>query len=676
MKEIILNGEKTYDIKSRHIREIYYFLGKDFPVSTLQASKDIGIGQRTLKKDLNTISALLKSVEIELIRKPRIGVYIKNTAKKQKLRVNKQLKESLRSYGTDKVNFEKNERFKKILFNFLTSDKIPSVEAWSFALNASRTTILKDIKVVKSWLNKRNVYIRSKPGVGYSIYGDEKDIRNALVNFLFKELHSLQTEEGNEATPSLVLLLTRYLNNTLNNTQYIVNTLDNLDLRSIGQCIENLEILSNSELLEEEILKFSISILVSAARLKKGHHITMKMEDLKEAKKYPEYNYVQRSLSLVNALKNITTSPEEIAYITFLYVSSEFVSRRKHGERKSNLAGEIFESAEELLGIPLSTETDIIHMCSIHIESTIEKLKHNTKIENPFTKEIKSTHPICFAVASYVNDSTIRKNLKFKFPETEVTFLTSYIAAAIEKIKNRSRKKTLAVVCSANPGVFNFILYKLRNEFPDANIISTTSWTKLFKSKTYNTLDLIISSESLHRYGGEVPMIEIKELLSSREIKRIKEILQVSEINTNNFSLDVPKNIIFNKADFKSQREAIRFLVNTLLKKEFIDERYAKSVIEQEIAGFLTYSQTPAISVALIRLTKFIPALNNGIGIIIFNSPITFNSLSEGNYKIKVQAVVMPVFKKKKGGNFKYYDSLNRFLREQDIQKAKGPTTW
>ena len=654
--------KNTYRINGRHLKEIYYFLYETSPVSTARVSRDIGISQRTLKKDLDIVSELLKSAGIKLIRKPRVGVYIDNLSKSQKSNINK-IKEILKSCDTTAIKYNKNERRDRTLFRFLTSNKIPTIEKLSFDLMVSRTTIIKDIKIVRTWLDKENIHVRGKHGIGYIIDGDEKNIRNTLVNFLSKKVHTLRAKETDITLTSLESFLVR----TLSNIDYLTAFAKNLNLQPLYQCINNLEVQSNSKLLEEDFLKLVISIIVSATRFKNGHSIKINPNELDEAKHHPEYECLQESLPSIGTFKTSIIPSEEIAYITLLYVSSEFIQHGNlngKGERKKNLAKKIFKIAEDFIGIPFSTERDILNMCEVHIASTTEKLRHNIKIENPFIEEMKTNYPIPFALVSYLNSSVIQKSFGFLFPEAEVAFLTSYIAAAIEKMRNIHRKKTIAFVGGSTiPGVFNLILYKLKNELPDVDVIPAATWAELSDIESQKKIDLVVFSAPLPRYSEKIPFMEVKELLSNREVKRIKEILQMQKKNElSSFLSDMPIRIVFDKMNFRSQDKAISFLLKTLEEKEFINKEYKNVIIKQGKIGFLTYHPIPSLPAVLLRPVRFTPALRNGILIVTLNHTVSFKSLSEQGHAIKVKAIIMPLFKRKVWNNIIYYDDLAKFF--------------
>jgi len=79
-------------LNKRHIKEITYLLNSDANTTSKELGKILSIKQRTLKEDLKLISTFFNYYGVELVRKPRIGIYITSVNNAQKAAITKAIK--------------------------------------------------------------------------------------------------------------------------------------------------------------------------------------------------------------------------------------------------------------------------------------------------------------------------------------------------------------------------------------------------------------------------------------------------------------------------------------------------------------------------------------------------------------------------------------------------------
>src|SRR5699024_10563568 len=80
------------------------------------------------------------------------------------------------------------ERKKLIVAELLTSKEPIKLDYFAKKFNLTAPTISYYLKDIEKWLEKSNVYIVSKPGVGVKIKGNEENIRKATTNFIYENI--------------------------------------------------------------------------------------------------------------------------------------------------------------------------------------------------------------------------------------------------------------------------------------------------------------------------------------------------------------------------------------------------------------------------------------------------------------------------------------------------------
>ena len=167
-------------LNKRHIKEIKFLLNLNTKTTSKELGKVLSIKQRTLKEDLKLISAFFNNFGVELVREPRVGIYIKSLNNEQKVTITKAVKDL--EVGNSKL--DKSERFRSILLETLILDDIPTIEDLANEFNVSSFTISQDMKQIKEWLKEKGITLKGVGGRGYHIGAKEEDIRKAILNAL------------------------------------------------------------------------------------------------------------------------------------------------------------------------------------------------------------------------------------------------------------------------------------------------------------------------------------------------------------------------------------------------------------------------------------------------------------------------------------------------------------
>ena len=636
----------------RSLRVIQYLIKQHHPVSLTHISQDIGLNVNTLKKDLPYIENLLSAHHTKLMRKPGVGLWIEGEKQQNKIYKNF-LQLQNKHLPLDAKTF--------ILHAFLTEKKSPTVEDFCDMLELSKPTVLKHIKTARTWLSNHAINLVGKPGVGYKLYFTEDNMRNAIVDFI----EEFETEKVNE----LMACLFTHKKSCL----FKFNAIDALEFIPIKTFVDKMEVANNTDLTDKDYASFVLKIAVSIHRLKHNFLIRYESKKLLNIMQHPVYRSTSSLILNIEEYFNIRFFPEDIAYITLSFISSKVkessmlnIISNKDYSIYTEYAKEIATIANNIFGLPITKDTEFIHMLALHLKSTLNKIKYGMKIKNPLLKEIKEEYPLSFDIAENVT-KILSKKLNLNIPEEEAGYIAMYIATAVEKIKHtRIKRKKVAVVCAMAMGTSSLLFWRLLNEMPDLDVVQIGSYKDIVEGKLSKEVDLVVSTIPLPPL--QVPHIVVSPFLNSDERREIREILGIAKgrcpyPSKNELSEILNRSVIIPQLKAANCKEAISILGKQLFKKGLVKEGFIDAVISRE-REFPTGLNTP-IPIALPH-TEFKYSKKESFAIATLKNTISFREMGNPENRIDAKIILIPVLVKNNEEKTVFYDLFKK-CRDKNI---------
>jgi len=617
------------EIRGRHIKIVLYLLEQKYPVSASKISKEIDVNINTLRKDIPQLENLLKENGLSLIAKPKIGFKIDGPPEKIE-----NLRKKLNSIG-NKI-LDRKRRIWYITEIFLSKEKIPTIEDLCESLNTSRPTIAKHIKEIKLWLNEKGIKLIGKPGVGYELKGEEENIRDAIVDTVIEA----NAEEIN-------IIMARLFNqHSLNILNEIIK---DINFMPIKQYLDILEEQSSTVLIDKDYVGLLLKIIVSIKRIKNNHFIIFEPKRLFNIMQNPIYRVIYKNIPIIENNYNIKFSSEEIAYFTLSFISSKlqgiaFVNGQKENydmKKYKDYALQITEIANDIFELPISEDKEFIDMLSLHLKSTLIKIKYGVRIDNPLLQKIKEECPLQFNIAERISIMLGRK-MRINIPDEETGYIAMYIAMAIEKLK-RQKKTKVVLICPMGIATSKLLYFELINQMPEVEVLQINSFKDILEGKLDPAIDLIVSTVPLPDI--KIPNVVVSPFLNNDDKKIIREALRIKKQNTKaHFCLgsgdNLDESIIFVNIETNSDTEIIKLLGHALAVNGYVKENFTQSVIKRE-NKFPTGLNLP-IPIALPH-SKASFTLKTGFAFATLKYPVAFHEMGEPEKTVDVGIVLMPV---------------------------------
>ena len=368
-------------------REILCTLIKADDYMTLDAlAETFNVSKRTIQNDLNYIELN----NINLIKKPSYGIKIDGDIEKYK--------ELIKTF--ENRFLDKNERIDYIIIHLLNENNTTYLKI-AEELRVSRQTIINDFGTVLDRLHefKLNVFINKSTGI--KLGGSELNIRNAYIHFVFK--YDLK-HVGGDIGFKLLDELKEKMNFDFADYDKTLNIVDYCLKRIDSGCLLN-EIVKPATINEE----YNSILLKYVQNRNESHYIGNLI--------------LNERVNQLTKLSSIEID-EEAQDITDYLIKSLIR----------------YQPIADLEGLEYFT-TGLIQ----HIRCALYRIRNKIVVKNELVDQIRYTMPVLYAfTAKKLNK--MEKKYGVEFDDSEVSFITMYLATIYEE-NNHRKELNILLVC-------------------------------------------------------------------------------------------------------------------------------------------------------------------------------------------------------------------------------------
>lgn len=576
---------------ARHKRIIKALLDANDYVSVTSLADDLHCSEKTVRNDLKVLDQWLKQYPtLTIERKPSVGVCLKgdDEAKEKLLR--------------DLLHIsDEEERQLQLLKRLLMTDKPVTMQQLADELYMSKSTIHQDLEHIDRWLRPFHLQLVRKPNLGLRVEGEEKNWRMALAKLV----------EG----------LVDHAHYMLNEQQLnmVADVLQPYEVAFIEKEVQEIGTALPFPLTDEAKISLAIHIAIAVKRIKQGYRIQMNATQLHELKKKKEYELAKQLAHKIEVWLAIKIPDAEVGYMALHLLGARIRYDRVHikdgvepffreiDEEALRLTRLLIEYMSNHIDDRLLNDQELLFGLTIHLHSTLNRLRNGLAITNPMLWEIKRMYRYAFEVVlSFMKQ--MEKDIQLTIPEDEVAYIVLHIQAALERMHHRKheRKKVL-IVCTTGSGTSRFVEAKFAAAFPEVDVVGIASISQLYKAMEEKKPDLLVSTVPLPSHTN-VPTVIVSPLLREHELEMVKDQLfhlrvkQKEKPSYRTIKALVDERLIFLDLPFETREHVITYLGGQLYEQGYVDQLYKQSANERESISSTYIGNEMAIPHGEVRL--------------------------------------------------------------------------
>lgn len=487
-------------------------------ITASEIATKLNVSSKTIARQLDNVEKILNQYNLKLQRKTSKGMRIfgSNADKSKLLSLIKQ---------STSHEFSPAERSKIILSYLLKSQKPIKLLALSRLLNVTDTTISNDLDKLEPWIQKMHMTLVRRPGLGIYLEGNEKDIRKAIINYIYENFHQ----------KNILNLLYKWSTNkniTSRADKFLLDLVDKNVIQKVESVIKSAIKTNNEQISMNDFSGLVVHLTLALQRLLKGEMITIDPEFLAKIKAKQEFVIAQKISRQLEQVFQTKVPVEETAYITMHLLGTRQLYNNVNYElpynsfQLMNIAKRMIDIAQDESNIKIEKKSKLLVGLVKHLGPVVTRMKMNMGIRNPLLQEMKTKYPKWMRVAKLAA-SPLEQELQCELPEAEIAFLAMHLGSALEEATLQRRKFNVLVTCPTGIGTSKLLAIQLKKNFINLNVIAVISVTNINYQK-WDDIDFIISTVPIE--NAKWPVVIVNFMLSDKDKEHIIEQIQLTKI--------------------------------------------------------------------------------------------------------------------------------------------------
>ena len=501
--------QRTREILKLLLRE------KNF-ITTSDIATKLSVSSKTISRQLPKVEEVLNAVGLQLEKKAGAGILVAGSEVKR-YALSKQLESG------EKREYTPTERRSIIISKLLASREPVKLFALSSAVHVTDSTISNDLDKLEPQFRELGLKLLRKPGLGVSLLGDERDLRRAIVRYIYEHvgeenLLNLMRDNLPENDESVAQV-----------SKFLLELIDAGEWRRLEQMIRGIENDLGYKLSDNAFIGLAIHLSLTMRRIKNHEAVTLDEENFLRLRGSREFSAAEKLAEKLSAAFSIEVPESEICYIAMhiLGARSRYSSASlgaismMDNYRIVKLARQIMKNAAKITGRDIDKNQSLLAGLVNHLAPTISRLKMNMDIRNPLLNEIQEHYPELMSLTKKCV-AELERELEKKLPDAEIAYIAMHLGAALsdsEKFLHAVHR--VVVACPTGMGTSRLLASCLRRTFPTLQIVDEV--TTLGITPEYiaaKDFDFIISTVPIPR--AEKPVLVVSAALIDDDKKKIE----------------------------------------------------------------------------------------------------------------------------------------------------------
>lgn len=490
-------------VSKRQRQIIEMLLRRQDEITVAQIAQEIKVSSRTVHRELLEIESILETAGVTLLKKAGLGIQIQ-AARAQLDQLTVDLLQ------TEPQEYTQEERKVLILCKLLKKDEPIKLFSLSHDLQAAIPTISSDLDEMESWVERNGLTLIRRRGYGVEITGHEINKRRCIS--LLAQYHLDDAVLFGGAADLPTDRVTRELLKMIGTGHFL----------QIENALWKLEEGYPTSLTEGAYTQLLIQLSIALTRIGQGLVIgagEQEDEGNREAAENRRYEAFVGSLQM-----HLQLPPREQLYISSLLKNWEKhkdQARLVHGDLQHMgfVTGLIRYVAVEL-GIGLAEDRSLTEGLMQHVIPAMQRLVNGEAIRNPLLSQIKKDYELLFRV---VREGVANTAPDLAVPDEEIGYLVMHFGAALERVRQFSRKIRALLVCTSGIGSSKLLAVRIEKELPQIELLGHVSWFEAARVPK-DDYDLVISTVDLPIPADQY--IRLSPLLTRDEVEKLRTFIQ------------------------------------------------------------------------------------------------------------------------------------------------------
>ena len=461
-----------------------------------------------------------------------------------------------RIYANDEYMNSPVRRYAYIMDKLLHADKPYLTEELAYEMNVGRTTVIGDLKRLRSMLDGYSVTIRGQTTQGLTLEGDEMYIRLFVLENMYDVIYA--------------------------------------DYRLPDEMLRYIDALCDRYYLDAGTRSYFLrSFILMTDRISHGHPLQKLEEKYKDLLATDFYRFAEKIAWETEKVMHFPVPQEEILFLSLPIAGMRMTANEKGGhfidisEEVAELVIAIMDRIAYEMNFHISP-TDLLDEFVYHLNFMLNRLKYRFYIKNPMLQDIQQKYPVAYKMAE-VAKKVIEERMDVKVIDAELGFMASYFSVFLEEQKVMGNTNYhVAVITKASMSTIKLMEMQLKKILPDATTYVFYEKDEV-NTRILNRYDMVLSTERIDLHP-DCPVVYLSEIFDEMEISRKIEHVQFlsrgkikvkSGLNSLIATMLEPE-MFFLLPSGISFSEALVSMLENLLKEKIIDDAFCRVMLERE----------------------------------------------------------------------------------------------
>ncbi len=487
------------------------------PVTVGMISEMLGVSSRTILREIPHVENWLTQNDFHFIRKPGVGLILDENVENQKL-----ILELLEVESVQK-DYSKEDRRKRILGELLYAQEPLKSYYFTSKFHISEGTLSTDLDEIGKWLQRYQIQLIRRPGLGILLEGDEGSYRQAIANVVYDsidqtQIASLLRGESTEAVSTVRPVRNR-----------VFDLIDQDMTAKVEKVLVETEKKLHIQYTDSAYVGLIVHISLAMKRLQNNEKIEMSRKKLQQAMMQPEFSVAEEICDQLKEIFKVRIPKSEVGFITMHLSSAQIwpldsrMGRSIDNINLRQMAIDMVSKVESDLGIPLIGDDRLVDDLCNHMAPTISRLTMGLAIQNAQMDSVREEYPEVVQATEAACD-IIRQEIGVEtIPEDEICFLAMHFGAAMERQLEKMRRISVVVVCPTGVGTSRILEASLKKAFSCIKVHGVISAFRINPEQLREEgIDLILSTVNL---TTDFPWLCVSPILQAKDRRQIESMI-------------------------------------------------------------------------------------------------------------------------------------------------------